>query len=494
MVPKNRQSTKTPDRHPVVHTVAQTIADFDMLQPDDNVLVAVSGGADSVTLVHILQALAPLYSIRLGIAHLDHGLRGADADSDARFVAALADEFNLPCHTKKVDVNRYRKRRRLSLEEAARQVRYDFYRETAARYGYTKIALGHHADDNAESVLMFLIRGSGPTGMSGIPPVRNGNIIRPLIRLTRRQTKEYLDENGLAHISDSTNLDNRFLRNRIRNQLIPELKASYNPGIISSLNRLADIYRKENEWVEPLVVPIFEQLVIGTDRDRLVLSLTAFAEFPEAVQRRVVRKAIASVKGNLRRISLPHVDAVIRLAIIGPNRGALDLPDRIKVNRKGRALHFIKSAYPHRAGRSDNDSGKVPQFQYVIGKPFRQPVQLEVPEIRLQLRFSISKIEKPPEFQQGGQDEAIFDMDKVTFPLVLRNVQPGDRFKPLGMTGSQKVKKYFIDHKVPHEQRSRYPVLLSQDQIIWVVGHRISEAYKVGVSTRKVLKAAMSLA
>ena len=310
MVQKNRQSSKTTGRHSVVHTVAQTIADFDMLQPDDAVLVAVSGGADSVTLFHILQALAPLYSIRLGIAHLDHGLRGADADRDARFVAALAAEFNLPCHTKKVDVDLYRKRRKLSLEEAARKVRYNFYKETAARYGYTKIALGHHADDNAESVLMFLIRGSGPTGMSGIPPVRKGNIIRPLIRLTRRQTKEYLDENGLAHISDSSNLDNRFLRNRIRNQLIPELKASYNPGIISSLNRFADIFRKEKEWLEPIITPLFKKLVTRIDQDSLELSLATFGEFPEAVQRRVVRKAIAAVKGDLRRISFSHVDAV----------------------------------------------------------------------------------------------------------------------------------------------------------------------------------------
>ena len=492
--PKNRQSAKAPDRHPILRTVAETISDFDMLQPEDTVLVAVSGGADSVALVHILQTLAPFYSIRLGIAHLDHGLRGNDAERDARFVADLADEFNLQCHIKKVDVERYRHRRKLSLEEAGRRVRYEFYESTAIRHGYSKIALGHHADDNAESVLMFLIRGSGPTGMSGIPPIRNNKIIRPLIRLTRHQTKEYLDEKSLAHISDSSNLDNRFLRNRIRNQLIPELKEAYNPGIIRNLNRLADIFRKEKEWLESIIEPIFKQVVTLSDREGIELSRAAFGEFPEAVQRRVVRKAIAAVKGDLRRISFSHIDAVIRLAISGPKRGALDLPDRIKVGLEGETLHFIKSSVPHRAVLGGNIAARAPHFQYIIEKPFRQPVQLKIPEVGLQVQFVAIKIEKTPEFQQSRQDEAFFDMDKLTFPLILRNVLSGDRFNPLGMSVTQKVKKYFIDHKVPYEQRLRYPVLLNRDDIIWVVGHRISEAYKIVASTRMVLKAAINLA
>ncbi len=495
MFPKDRQPLQIEGLHPVVRTVARTIADFDMLQPAEAVLVAVSGGADSVALLHILKILAPAYSIRLGIAHLNHGLRGADADRDARFVAALADESNLRCHIETVDVQRYRLRRKLSLEEAARQVRYDFYAATAARHGYAKIALGHHADDNAESVLMFLFRGSGPTGLSGIQPVRNGKIIRPLIRLTRRQTREYLDEKGIPHVSDSSNRDHRFLRNRIRNELIPQLKADYNPAIIRSLNRLADIFRKENEWLEPVIAPIFEQIVTGTGRDRLAVSLESFGEFPEAVQRRLVRKAIAAVKGDLRRISFSHIDAVNRLAVSGPMRGALDLPDGIRVDRQDRTLLFIKGAYPHRAGPGGKLIAEAPQFRYTVANPFRQPLQLEVPEIGLQMHFSVLTIQKPLDFQQGGQNEAFFDMEKLTFPLILRNVQPGDRFKPLGMSsGSQKVKKYFIDHKVPHKQRSRHPVLLSGDQIIWVVGRRISETCKVGISTRRVLKAAVYLA
>ena len=490
----NKQFSAPSGCHPAVRTAAETIADSAMLESGDTVLVGVSGGQDSVALVHILMELAPLFPFRLGIAHLDHGLRGDDSIRDARFVTALAEKLHLDCHIEKRDVQRYRQYHKLSLEEAARQVRYDFYDSTAAKYGYTKIALGHHADDNAELVLMFLVRGSGPDGVSGIPPVRDGRIIRPLIRLTRQEIKEYFSEKDLSYVSDSSNFDDRFLRNRIRNHLIPELKASYNPGVTRNLNRLADIFRKEKEWLEAVITPIYEQVVTKTDNNGLRLSLTAFQEHPEAVKRRLVRKAIAEVKGNLRRISYFHIEAVLRLAASDSRRGSLDLPDRVRVGRDGPGLYVIKKKHPLRDCHSASPAAETLRYQYQVDRPLTQMMPLHVPEAGLRLEFSALEAENLPELYRTGQDVAFFDMNKLTFPLVLRNVQPGDRFRPLGMSGTQKVKKFFIDHKIPLKQRSRCPVLLNRGRIIWIVGHRIDETCRVSVATRLVLKAEWRLA
>ena len=196
-----------------------------MVQNGDAVLVAVSGGADSVALVYILLELAPQYSFRMAIAHLNHCLREKESDRDEAFVASLAKKLELPFYIGREDVLRYQKRHRLSLEDAARQVRYRFYDSIAAKYGYGKIALGHHADDNAELVLMNLLRGSGPLGLSGIPPVRDNRIVRPLINLRRSEIMDYAAVKKLDYVTDSSNWNLKFHRNKIRARLIPQLKS-----------------------------------------------------------------------------------------------------------------------------------------------------------------------------------------------------------------------------------------------------------------------------
>lgn len=478
--------------HPAVRSAAQAISEFGMLQPEDSVLAGVSGGPDSVALVSILQELAPVFSFRVGIAHFDHCLRGEDSHRDAEFVASLAEKLGLPFYIKRKDVGRYKRKHKLSLEEAARQLRYAFYDSMAAKHSYSKIALGHHADDNAELILMFIIRGSGTVGGSGIPPIRDGRIIRPLIRLTRQEIIDYLDEKGLECVSDRSNLDNYYLRNRIRNRLIPQLKESYNAGIVRNLNRFADILRNEKEWLEDIIAPIYTKVVSGVEKDHLCMSLTALQSQPEAVKRRLVRKAIAGIKGDLRRVSFSHVAAVIKLMETGPTRGDLDLPGRIRISRNGEMLYVSKEKCPLRdLGKKPAGSEEI-SFSYPVDRPDEKPGSVFIREAGLQLRFSTLEMRNLSELHRTGQELAFFDMNKIEFPLVVRNLQPGDRFRPLGMAGSQKVKKFFIDHKIPVEQRSRCPVLLSRDRIIWVVGHRIDEGYKVSGATRSVLKVALS--
>jgi len=466
-----------------------------MFRRGDSVLVGVSGGPDSVALLYMLIAYAPRLSLRLGIVHLNHSLRGKESDNDAEFVASLAKKLDLPYYMDKRDVREYRHTHKLSLEEAARQVRYAFYEKVAKENQFNKIALGHHADDNAELVLMHLFRGSGPLGISGIPPVREGKFVRPLIRLTKSEIIDFLTVSRLKYVSDSTNRDTKYLRNRIRHDLIPMLKASYNPGITETLNRLSLIVKSEEEWIEAEVIsPVFKNCVSTVKDGKLALSVPDMVGIHIAAQRRVVRKAIEQVKGNLRRITYTHTEAVLNLLQKGMDYKTVDLPDHIRITRKGNTLFFSK------VQSSNQEAFNFPSFEYSISAPGI----LFIKEIGAYLEFSETDMEntlkqlkvkslnykdQPPtsDFQLSPRI-AFFDRDALRFPVIIRNFRPGDRFTPLGMTGSQKVKKYFINNKVPREARAECPILLCREEIIWIAGHRMSDTAKITSLTRNVLK------
>lgn len=474
----------------LLRTVEKTVSTYGMLEQKDSVLVGVSGGPDSIALLHVLIKLASRFSLRLGVAHLNHSLRHNDSDKDAEFVLSVAKTFDLPCYVHKEDVYQYQVENKLSLEEAARRVRYNFFERVSEAKNFNKIALGHHCDDNAELVLMNLFRGSGPQGISGIPPKRDEKIIRPLIHLKRSEIIDYLETKGLKYVSDTSNLDTKYIRNRIRLQLIPLLKESYNPKIIDTLNRLSAIIGSEEEWIEDIIHPLFEKTALNLEDDIVSFSIPRLKEMNVAAQRRIIRKAIEWIKKDLRRITFLHIDSVINLLESGPTDKSLDLPDRIRIKRNRERLIFSKEKKPLRD--LNRKSGKIEKvvFEYKIVKP--EPVFIK--EIFAHIKFSEMDIEDLSDFRCTGQNAAFFDKDALSFPLVLRNIRPGDRFKPMGMIGTQKISKFFIDNKVPKTERSRCPVMLSQEKIIWVVGHRIDGSVKVTPSTTNVLKIELSLA
>ena len=474
----------------ILRTVEQTVDTYRMVRAGDTVLVAVSGGPDSVALVHILLTLAPKFSFQVAMAHLNHCLRKNESARDEAFVVSLAERLKLPAHVDKQDVRRYQKRHNLSLEEAARQVRYRFYGDIAARFGYDKIALGHHSDDNAELVLMYLLRGSGPLGLSGIPPMRDNTIIRPLINLKRLDIMNYISAKELEYVVDSSNRDSQFLRNKIRNRLIPEIKDEYNPKLIDSLNRLASVLGAEEEWIERLIQPIYKKTVVFEKQNRLGLEVDELNKEPIAVQRRLIRKAILQVKGNLRRVAFTHVEAAVRLARNGPPSGMLDLPDQIRICRDQDVLLISKELQKQIHPVAGPLSSKGLRYAYELPKPG----EIVIKEADLKIRFSEISVAHEYDWRHSGHRVALFDMDKVRFPLAIRNFCPGDRFSPLGMRGTQKLKKFFIDHKVSRTERTKCPIVLSQNKIIWVVGHRLDNSVKIEPQTRRVLKAELSLA
>ncbi|MCF8044422.1 MAG: tRNA lysidine(34) synthetase TilS [Desulfarculaceae bacterium] len=320
-----------------------------MFEKGDRVLAGVSGGPDSVALLFFLLEIKEAFRFeKVGVAHLNHMLRGEEADRDQRFVENLAGRLGLDCYTATRDVPLMAKQEGLSTEDAARKARFSFLSSIRKEKGYTRIALGHHADDDAELVLMNLLRGAGSTGLSGIPPVREEKIVRPLIQCTKKEILRFLDLLGQGFVTDSSNENGLFLRNRVRNHLVPILEKEYNPGIRKSLNRLADICKEDNDWMESQITARLEQILLNTEDDRVVFDLAGFNSGHPAEKRRLSRWAIRFVKGDLKRISLSHIDSIRTLAATGEGGRSLDLPGRVRVAKDKNTLVFKKETLPLR--------------------------------------------------------------------------------------------------------------------------------------------------
>jgi len=328
--------------------VQQTLSDHDMIKKKDAVLAAVSGGPDSMTLAHVLLQLKNEYDLTLGTAHLNHGLRFEDANRDELFVKKIAYELDLPFFSKTEDIQSIAVQESLSIETAGRNARYAFFKKTAKEHGYSKIATGHTYDDNAELVLMNLLRGAGAKGLSGIPPKRNDLFIRPLIRVTKSTILEFLSHKDQSYMIDSSNEDTVFLRNKIRHHLLPMLEKEYNPEVQDCLNRTSQILKLENEFMEDLTLDTFQQLLKKEHVGFIELFLDRFNDLHPAIKHRVVRKAILNTKGDLLRIALGHVQDIVQLALSSPKGKSLDLPGQIRVFKTRDTICFKKESMPLR--------------------------------------------------------------------------------------------------------------------------------------------------
>lgn len=474
----------------LIKAVKATIIKHSMLEPGDSVLAGVSGGADSIALVYILLKLSPELGLRLGIAHFDHGLRTGESDRDAEFVASVAKNLNLPCYSKKANVKKFSIHHKLSIEEAGRILRHKFLSETARKNGFDKIALGHQKDDMAETVLINILRGSGPRGISGIPPKRD-MVIRPLTDISRSDIEYFLQSENIAHITDSSNMDTRFLRNRIRHCLIPLLASEYNSEIVENLNRTAEIIRDEQTWLDSMTDPLFKKIQLPGDLLHIRLSIPELKKMPLAAARRIIRKAVFEIKGNLHGVGFKHMDAVLELIISENKNFQIDFPGPVRIRRENTTLEIVRRNNQGRGKTVTRQNGiQEPLFEYVITNP--QTVFVRETDQLIQLTelssHEVSWLKKSNSYAADPK-EAYMDMVSLCYPLLVRSFRPGDRFRPLGLSGFQKLKKFFIDRKVPFSQRKNIPILECSGKIIWVAGYRIDDAVKIKSSTQKVLKA-----
>jgi len=492
----------------ILEKVKDTIAKYGMLKSGDKVLVCVSGGADSVALLHILNSLAGEIGISLHIAHLDHMIRQRESYEDMLFVQRLARVLSIPVTVSRINIPQIIKERGSSLEDTARDERYGFFLKVASKIKANRIATAHTMDDQAETVLMRLLRGSGVTGLRGIPPKRkagSATIIRPVIRIWRSQIEGYLKENNIDFRYDSSNLDTGILRNRLRLKLLPLLKKDYNPNISEVLANIAENLNDTFEYMEKEARSAFLDSMERTHQGEVVLSLNKLFKKSLAIQKEVVRMAIKELKGDLNRITYSHWQDIESLIEEKSTGASLDLPDGIRCIKEYGRLIFCKG------------KGKVP-IPWRGGFPLQKgafPVQLpgplagrvptitDIPEMGLEVATRIllrngKKLSK----RLNGKTAAFFDLDKIVLPLALRYKRDGDRFVPLGMKGSKKLKDLFIDEKVPRGMRERMPVVVTgympqsnlgvHEKIIWVPPLRIADEVKVTGETKRVLKMSIS--
>jgi tRNA(Ile)-lysidine synthase len=458
-----------------------------MVQKKDSVLVAVSGGPDSMVLLHALMALSDPMELQLGVAHLNHCLRQT-ADNDEQFVKSTAKKFGLPFFVKKKNILAEQKKTGLSIEEAGRNARYHFFNAVCQNTQFNKIAIGHHQEDNAEQILLNLIRGSGPAGIGGIPPVRE-NIIRPLIQSSHNERMEYLKTQEIVYVIDQSNNDERFFRNRIRHQLMPLLKSTYNPQISDTLNRLAAILKSEEEWINDLINPLFDQAVLTSNNKKTTLSVSVLLTFHLAAQRRVLRKAILKTKKNLRKIKYVHIDSIIQMIHKKVPDARFDLPDKIRIIKQADQLIIQQESQNLRTVIAPKEDKTPVAFEYLVSKfTIESESSVYISEIKSRISFSKTSPGQIRNLSKRVSFTAFFDADRLVFPITIRNFQPGDKFSPFGMTGTQKLKSFFINNKVLPSKRKVVPVFLSGDKIFWVGGFRIADPFKITAETKSVLK------
>jgi tRNA(Ile)-lysidine synthase len=462
--------------------IKKTIVDHKMVEPGDVVLIGVSGGPDSVALLRGLIELKQELSIELAIAHLNHSARGEESDRDAQFVKVLGEALQIKTLIEKKDVPAEHEASKTSFQETARNLRMDFFQRTMGQVGANKIALGHTADDQVETVLMNLLRGSGLKGLGGMNPIRSP-YIRPLFYCYRSEVVGFLDDRGFSYCKDSSNEKADYLRNRIRLKLIPFLQENYNPRISENLFETSGILRAENNYLKTLEDQEFNRAVSRSgENDSLSVDIEYFSALPLALKRRLVRSTIQSIKGDLRRISFFHIQEVLHLFDKSQKGKKIDLPDNLEVMCLGDHVEFKRIPESNSCILS-HDEGSTSDWMSPLNIPGETPIE----KTGLALK---SEIIDPSgtEFIADQAHLAFLDFDKTGSDLRVRFFQAGDRLRPLGMKGSKKLKSLFIDEKVPQEMRSRIPILTTGDNdIIWVYGMRIADTYRVTSDTNKVL-------
>lgn len=472
----------------------ETIRRHGMISAGDRVGVAVSGGLDSVALLLLLDELRPSLGISLVVLHLNHLLRGTASDADERFVVELARERGLVCISASEDVASAAHREDWNLEDAARRLRYAFFERTVRDRRATRVAVAHTADDQAETVLARLIRGTGTTGLAGIHPIL-GSVVRPLLDVRRQALRNYLTGRGQTWREDETNRDTRRLRARLRHRLIPMLEGEYSPAIVERLAELARLASGEEALWAALAEERFRAHVSET-RQGLALRIQALflpwgtpAEAPgrldestRAIARRLIRRVIAQLHGEAVETTAAHIEQVLHLATGSSSGHRVLLPGRAVVERSFDRLLFSLARSAGKPTETLRVSPESNSYEYPVGLPERGTATISVPE--LGKRFSLKLIDWSQAPRDTKRESVALDAGRLRAPLVLRNWRSGDAYRPRGRRAARKVKDFLQASRVALPQRAGWPVLTCGGELIWALGMPPAEGFGVNERTR----------
>jgi tRNA(Ile)-lysidine synthase len=453
----------------MMEKVKQTITKYGLLKQNDRVVVGLSGGPDSTALVVTLAQIAPSLGVQLIIAHFNHGLRGREADQDELSAGKLAKKLGLSFVSRKTDNTAVPPG--LSPEDFYRRERYRFFDEVAKSNRANKIALGHNLQDQAETVLLHLLRGSGLDGLKGISPLRDGKYIRPLLEVSRQEIISYLDHAGISYRQDSSNASKIHLRNKIRLELLPYLKNEFNPKIDEALVQMAEILREENIYIKECVNNALKSTCIKKQKNKILLNIEYISMLPLAIRRRLFKELLEDFSLLRNGITFLHINSIGKL-LQNPESGKkICLPCGIEARREYENLILERRT----------DGAKRVEYLY----PVEIPGAIYLAQRNLTVRLKMVEKNKI-DFNIKNKD--YIDLDKIRLPLVLRNRREGDWFQPLGMAGRQKLKSFFIDHKITQQKRNEIMLLVDQQAVIWIENMHLSDQVKITPETKNVLE------
>lgn len=466
--PKGEFSRENTATYVVEQTVLKTVSERELIQNGDSVLVALSGGADSVCMLSVLCSLKDKLGIKVGAAHLNHMIRGKEADSDEAYAAELCTRLGVPFYAERVNVPESSEKQGISEELAGRYARYEFFDRICRKHGFNKIATAHNRNDRAETVLMRVMRGTGIDGLCGIKYKRD-NIIRPVLDVLRIYIEEYCRENSLDYCTDSTNSSSEYTRNRVRNELIPMMEKSFNPRIIDSLCTLADNSVEDADFLNGYAERLYSRINSPMPKRKpTILDIESLLMVNDSIRARLLKLAIKEVMGDGYNIERVHLDSI--KALLSKETGAVSiLPKGLKVSVKYGWLEF--SAEKKDAIKSEDG------FSYEI--ELKDGVSLNRYDIKLEVFEELPKTTK---------NQMLIDYDMIDGEkLFIRSRKRGDRINVFKDGKTRKLKDYWIDKKIPKEERDNIPLLCTEKEVVAIIGDRVAEKFKITKETKRGL-------
>ena len=452
--------------------VINYIRDNKLIQEEDKVLVALSGGPDSVCLLHILYKLKKVINIELGAIHINHMLRGEDSDNDEKYIGQLCDELGINYYVKRIDIEYISKNTNVSLEVAGRNERYKAFEEIRKNNNYNKIAVAHNSNDQAETILMRMMRGTGLEGLTGIKAKRKDGVIRPILCLNRSEIERYCKENNLNPRIDASNYERVYSRNKVRLDILPYMKENFNKDIIDTLNRMALILQKDNEFIEEYSKKCYN-IYCENYEGKLKVSRDLFENEMESIITRVVIRAFKEISNCHQNFEMKHIYEIVNLSKKGTGK-RINLTNKI----------ICENLYGDIIFKVDYDNEENKCSEIILNK---NNISNNVIFDNYIVNFEVISNKNKVEFSKNNLIK-LFDYDNIEKEIVIRYRKDGDRITPLGMKGSKKLKDVFINLKVPREKRDNIPILCFDDKVSWIVGYKTSQESRITPDTKNILK------
>ena len=451
----------------------ETIKREGLIEKGDKVLVAFSGGPDSSCLLHMLWTLKDELGIELYSAHLNHRIRGLDAHRDALLAYRESKALGVACFLYSEDVPSYADKSKLSMEEAAREIRYKMLFDLKEKVAINKIATGHNLDDQAETILMRIMRGTGLKGLKGMAYKRPDGLIRPIMDYKRHEIEEYCKSNQIRTALDKTNQEDEYRRNKIRLQLLPYIEEAYAPNIKEILSRMANGLREDSDYIDNISRSLYHQAAQKQGDYALKFDMETIDSTPPPILKRLIRLAYAELTGSAEGLEAIHLDDSLRI-IKNPKTDLMtNLPKGIIAEKKGYNFYVTSKAIK-------ND---ILYFEHKI----KLNASTEVPELAIKIEARTMSKERCKLLTSNNNTKA-FDLGRIEGDLIVRTRKPGDKIKPLGLGGTKKLKDIFIDKKIPRDAREKIPIIADNSKIIWIAGHEISDESKLTDATQEVVR------